>query len=100
MHRPHRPDEEDTMTTAREAWIIDGVRTPRGKGKPTGALHHVHPQELLAQTLGALASRAGIEPAAVEDVIIGNGNSVGDHGACIGPLGAPAAGWRQQAPRF
>ena len=27
------------MTTASEAWIIDGVRPPRGKGKPTGALH-------------------------------------------------------------
>ena len=35
----------------REAWIIDGVRTPRGKGKQNGALHHVHPQELLAQCL-------------------------------------------------
>src|SRR5256885_5844398 len=88
------------MTNAREAWIIDGVRTPRGKGKPTGALHHVHPQELLAQTLGALASRAGIEPAAVEDVIIGNGNSVGDHGACIGRLGVLAAGWPQETPGF
>jgi acetyl-CoA C-acetyltransferase len=88
------------MTTAREAWIIDGVRTPRGKGKPTGALHHVHPQELLAQTLGALALRTGIEPAAVEDVIIGNGNGVGDHGACIGRLGVLAAGWPQETPGF
>jgi acetyl-CoA acetyltransferase len=32
----------------REAWIIDGVRSPRGRGKPTGSLHDVHPQELLA----------------------------------------------------
>ena len=88
------------MTTAREAWIIDGVRTPRGKGKATGALHHIHPQELLAQALGALASRVGIEPAAVEDVIIGNGNSVGDHGACIGRLGVLAAGWPQETPGF
>ena len=57
------------MTTAREAWIIDGVRSPRGKGKPTGALHGIHPQELLAQCLNALVTRTGVEPSAVEDVI-------------------------------
>ena len=67
------------MSTAREAWIIDGVRTPRGKGKPNGALHGVHPQELLAQCLNALSARAGVAPDLVEDVIVGNGNSVGDH---------------------
>jgi len=32
---------------AREAWLLDGARTPRGKGKPGGALHELHPQELL-----------------------------------------------------
>ena len=31
-----------------EAWIIDGVRSPRGRGKDTGSLHDIHPQELLA----------------------------------------------------
>jgi len=86
--------------TTREAWIIDGVRSPRGKGKPTGALHHIHPQEVLAQCLNGLAGRVGIEPAEVEDVIIGNGNSVGDHGACIGRLAVLAAGWPQEVPGF
>ena len=38
----------------REAWIIDAVRSPRGKGKDTGALHDVHPQRILAQVLNAL----------------------------------------------
>src|SRR5260370_24634324 len=88
------------MTDGREAWIIDGVRTPRGRGKPTGGLHHLHPQEVLGQTLNALAARVGFEPSAVEDVIIGNGNSVGDHGACIGRLGVLAAGWPQETPGF
>jgi acetyl-CoA C-acetyltransferase len=88
------------MTDAREAWIIDGVRSPRGKGKPTGALHHIHPQEVLAQCLNALVSRTGIEPSSVEDVIVGNGNSVGDHGACIGRLAVLAAGWPQEVPGF
>ena len=45
------------MTAATEAWIIDGARSPRGKGKANGSLHHIHPQELLAQTLNALAAR-------------------------------------------
>jgi acetyl-CoA acetyltransferase len=45
-----------------EAWIIDAVRTPRGKGrKDVGALVHTHPQELLATTLRALAARNGID---------------------------------------
>src|SRR5256885_13572780 len=88
------------MTNAREAWIIDGVRTPRGKGKPTGALHDIHPQELLAQCLNALSARTGVEPASVEDVIIGNGNSVGGHGACIGRLAVLAAGWPPEVPGF
>ena len=88
------------MSTAREAWIIDGVRTPRGKGKPTGALHGVHPQELLAQCLNALVERTGVGPDAVEDVIVGNGNSAGDHGHCIGRLAVLAAGWPYETPGF
>ncbi len=88
------------MSTAREAWIIDGVRTPRGKGKPNGALHGVHPQELLAQCLNALSARAGVAPDLVEDVIVGNGNSVGDHASCIGRLSVLAAGWPEETPGF
>jgi acetyl-CoA C-acetyltransferase len=91
---------EANMTERREAWIIDGVRTPRGRGKPTGALHHIHPQELLAQCLNALVARTGIDPADIADVIVGNGNSVGDHGDCIGRLAVLAAGWPQQTPGF
>ena len=76
-----------------EAWIIDGTRSPRGKGKSNGSLHHIHPQELLAQTLNALATRTGIDINDVDDVIIGNGNPAGDHGACIGRMAVLAAGW-------
>jgi acetyl-CoA C-acetyltransferase len=81
-----------------EAWIINGARTPRGKGKPTGALHEVHPQELLAQTLNALAERTGIERADVEDVVIGNGNPDGDHANDIARLAVLAAGWPVSVP--
>jgi acetyl-CoA C-acetyltransferase len=81
-----------------DAWIIDGVRSPRGRGKSTGSLHHLHPQELLAQVLNALADRTGIDLADVDDVIIGNGNQMGEHGACIGRMAVLAAGWPVEAP--
>jgi acetyl-CoA acetyltransferase len=55
-----------------EAWIIDAVRTPRGKGKKdTGALSGIHPQELLAQCLNALQARNGFDPRDVEDMVAG-----------------------------
>jgi acetyl-CoA C-acetyltransferase len=81
-----------------EAWIIDGTRSPRGKGKSNGSLHHLHPQEILAQTLNALADRTGIDTADVDDVIMGNGNPAGDHGGCIGRMGVLAAGWPVETP--
>jgi acetyl-CoA C-acetyltransferase len=81
-----------------EAWIIDGVRSPRGKGKSNGALHHIHPQEVLAQVLQSLAARTGIPTSDVDDVIIGNGNPAGDHGGCIGRMAVLAAGWPVEAP--
>ena len=81
-----------------EVWIIDGVRTPRGKGKPTGALHHVHPQELLAQVLRALTERTGIDPADVDDVVIGNADQRDDHGDDIARLAVLLAGWPIEVP--
>ena len=44
-----------------EAYIIDAVRSPRGKGKKTGALHEVHPQRVLAQVLNAIQERNGFD---------------------------------------
>jgi acetyl-CoA C-acetyltransferase len=81
-----------------EAWIIDGTRSPRGKGKSNGSLHHVHPQEVLAQVLNALSDRTGVDKRDVDDVIMGNGNPAGDHGGCIGRMGVLAAGWPVEAP--
>ena len=83
-----------------EAWIIDGTRSPRGKGKSNGSLHHVHPQEVLAQVLNALADRTGIDKNDVDDVIMGNGNPAGDHSGCIGRMGVLAAGWPVEAPKY
>ena len=76
-----------------EAWIIDAVRTPRGRGKAeVGALSSVHPQQLLGQTLNALQDRVGFDPADVEDVVAGCVSAVGEQAACIARNGVLAAG--------
>jgi len=80
-----------------DAYILDAVRTPRGRGKAgKGALSNVHPQELLAQTLNRLAERAGVDPADVEDVIAGCVSQAGEQGANISRNAVLAAGWPQE----
>jgi len=79
---------------AREAWIIDAVRTPRGIGKPgKGALSHLHPQRLGAAVLTALRERNDIRTEEVDDVIWGCSAQVGKQGTCIGRMSALDAGW-------
>ncbi len=81
-----------------EAWIIDCVRTPRGRGKKeTGALREIHPQELFAQTLNALVARRGLDPREVEDVVVGTVTEIGDQGGCIARMSVLAAGWPVEA---
>lgn len=82
----------------REAWIIDGARTPRGKGKATGALHSVHPQNLLALVLTALVERNGFDPSTVNDVVMGNGEHAGDHANDVARSAVLAAGWPVTVP--
>ena len=81
-----------------EAWIIDAVRSPRGKGKKTGALHEIHPQRLLAQVLNALQARNGFDTAEVDDVVMGCGAGSGDHSMDIARMAALDAGWSLDAP--
>ncbi|MCZ6463810.1 MAG: acetyl-CoA C-acetyltransferase [Proteobacteria bacterium] len=81
-----------------EAWIIDAVRSPRGKGKKTGALHEIHPQRLLAQVLNALQERNGFDTAEVDDVVMGCGAGSGDHAMDIARMAALDAGWALDAP--
>jgi acetyl-CoA acyltransferase len=77
----------------REAVIVDAVRTPLGRGKETGALHGWHPVDLAAETLRALVDRTGVDPAAVEDVIMGCVGQVGEQSVNIGRNAALAAGF-------
>jgi acetyl-CoA C-acetyltransferase len=77
-----------------EAWIIDAVRTPRGRGKKeTGSLSGIHPQRLLAQCLNALEARTDFDPGDVEDVVAGCVSSVREQGACIARMSVLDAGW-------
>jgi acetyl-CoA acetyltransferase family protein len=77
----------------REAVIVDAVRTPLGRGKPTGALHPVHAVDLAARPLRALVERTGIEPALIEDVIMGCVSQVGEQSVNVGRNAALAAGF-------
>lgn len=79
-----------------EAYIIDAVRTPRGKGKTTGALYEVKPVQLLSHTLQQLMARQHIHSSVVEDVVIGCVSPIGEQGANIGKSAALLAGWSDQ----
>jgi acetyl-CoA C-acetyltransferase len=77
-----------------DAYIVDAVRTPRGRGKAgKGALSNLHPQELLAQALEGLAGRTGIDRAEVDDVVAGCVSQAGEQGANIARNAVLAAGW-------
>ncbi|MBP9184399.1 MAG: acetyl-CoA C-acetyltransferase [Fuscovulum sp.] len=66
-----------------EAFIYDACRTPRGKGRPDGALHEVTSVALSAGLLNAVKARNGLSGHAVEDVIWGNVTQVGEQGGCL-----------------
>ncbi|MEQ8718501.1 MAG: acetyl-CoA C-acetyltransferase [Acidimicrobiales bacterium] len=72
------------------AYIIDALRTPMGRRK--GGLSEVHPVDLAAHTLNALVERTGIDPAGVDDVILGCVNQIGPQTACIARTSWLAAG--------
>lgn len=66
-----------------EAFIYDHVRTPRGRGRPDGALHEVTAVELLTQVLRALRDRNGLDTGLLDDVVIGCAQPVGEQGGVI-----------------
>jgi acetyl-CoA C-acetyltransferase len=66
-----------------DAFIYDHVRTPRGRGKADGALHEVTALNLAAQTLVAVKERNKLDPALVDDVILGCVDPVGEAGGNI-----------------
>jgi acetyl-CoA acyltransferase len=81
---------------ARDAVIVDAVRTPVGKKK--GSLSEWHAADLSAHVLRALADRTGVDPAVVDDVIWGCVQQVGMQFFNVGRMGVLAAGWPESVP--
>jgi acetyl-CoA acyltransferase len=81
-----------------EAVLVDAVRSPMGRGKQGGALSGVHPVDLLAQVLRALADRTGIDPGTVDDVLVGCVGQNGEQSATPGRQAVLAAGWPEHVP--
>jgi acetyl-CoA acyltransferase len=79
-----------------DAVIVEAVRTP--VGRRNGALAGVHPVDLSAHVLEALAGRAGIDPAVVDDVIWGCVSQVGEQTFNVGRNAVLAAGWPESVP--
>jgi acetyl-CoA acetyltransferase family protein len=79
--------------------IVDAIRTPMGRGKPSsGSLASVHPVELLAGLLSRLVTRNQIDPGVIDDVIIGCVSQVSEQSATPGRLALLAAGFPEQVP--
>ncbi len=78
---------------AEEAFIYEAIRTPRGRGKANGSLHGVKPVSLVTGLLDELQIRnSELDPALIDDVILGCVSPVGDQGADIAKTAAIAAG--------
>ena len=76
-----------------EAYIIDAIRTPRGKGKKDGSLYEVKPISLLTTLLNELALRHHLDTSKVDDIVLGCVTPIGDQGSDIAKTAAIAAGW-------
>ncbi|MEZ4735459.1 MAG: hypothetical protein R3E79_50855 [Caldilineaceae bacterium] len=85
---------------SQEAYIYDAIRTPRGKGRATGALHDITPIRLLQTLFTALTERNQLASSSgvVDDVILGCVTPVGEQGANIARTALLAAGWDEGIP--
>jgi 3-oxoadipyl-CoA thiolase len=75
----------------REAWIVEAVRTPIGRYG--GALASVRPDDLAAVVLRAVVDRPGVDPAIVEDVILGCANQAGEDNRNVARMALLLAGF-------
>jgi len=79
-----------------EAYVVDAVRTP--VGKRNGSLAGVHPIDLGVHVFRGIVDRTGIDPAAVDDAIVGCVDAVGGQAGNIGRLTWLAAGYPEEVP--
>lgn len=80
------------------AYIYEALRTPRGKGKKSGALYEVKPIKLLATVLNALRDRLDLDCSAIDDVLIGCVTPIEGQGANIAKAALLYAGWPDTVP--
>jgi len=81
-----------------EAFIYDHVRTPRGRGKPDGALHEVSTLGLATTVLTAIKTRNGLDTKLVDDVVLGCVDPVGEAGGDIARAAALTADYGDHVP--
>ena len=81
-----------------DAFIFDHVRTPRARGKADGSLHEVTSVWLASRPLAALAARNHLDTRAVEEVVMGCVNPVGEQGGNLARMAVLAADWDQTVP--
>jgi acetyl-CoA C-acetyltransferase len=81
-----------------DAFIYDALRTPRGKGKDSGALYTVRPIDLLTGAFEALQARNGFASADVEDAFVGCVTQTGEQGTCIARMAALQAWGGMEGP--
>ncbi|MGE0750032.1 MAG: acetyl-CoA C-acetyltransferase [Variibacter sp.] len=81
-----------------DAFIYDHVRTPRGRGKPDGALHEVSTLGLATTALKALRERSNLDVSQVDDVVLGCVDPVGEAGSDIARVAALNAGYGDTVP--
>ncbi len=81
-----------------DAFIYDHLRTPRGRGKVDGSLHEVTALNLAAQTLAAVKTRNALDPALVDDVVLGCVDPIGEAGGDIARAAALLADYGNSVP--
>jgi acetyl-CoA C-acetyltransferase len=81
-----------------DVFVLEYLRTPRGKGSSRGSMHHLKPVDALVQLETELQKRTGIDPGTVQDVVIGNSQQVNDQGANIARTSVLLAGWGDRVP--
>jgi len=81
-----------------DAFIYDHVRTPRGRGRPDGALHEITPAQLCTQVLAGIRDRNALDTGLVDDVVFGVVSPVGEQGAVIPRVAALNAGFDESVP--
>jgi acetyl-CoA C-acetyltransferase len=87
------PRRGTVATPSQEAYVYDAVRTPRGRGKETGALHGVKPISLVTGLIDALRARLpGLDADRIDDLVLGIVTPIGEQGGDLARAAALLAG--------